>query len=93
MLTSDHLAFGVDLRVDVALDTGAFKATIAMAEIDVHVEAIDANVTDAVRIAAEKCAERLGELGYDVTPADVLGALETGVEPSQRAGVLAHACN
>ena len=81
METLDHLALQLDLRVDAAPDGAAFKATIALEDVDLSVEAIAVDVGEAMRTAAQRCAERLGELGYAVTTADVLGALEETMEP------------
>ena len=81
METVDHLALQLDLRVDAAPGGGAFKATIALQDVDLSVEAVAVDVGEAMRSAAERCAERLGELGYAVTTADVLGALEETLEP------------
>ena len=79
--TTDHLALQLDLRVDAAPGTGAFKATIELRELDLSVEAVAVDLGEAMRSAAESCAKRLDELGYAVTPADVLGALEETLEP------------
>jgi hypothetical protein len=81
METTEHLALQLDLRVDAAPGGGAFKATIALQEIDLSVEAVAVDLTEAMQSAAKRCAERLGELGYPVTCADVLGALEETLEP------------
>lgn len=81
METTDHLALQLDLRVDAAQGSGAFKATIELREIDVVVEAVAPDVGEAMRSAAERCAERLGELGYSVSSADVLAALEGSLGP------------
>ncbi len=81
METVEHLDLQLDLRVDAAPGGGAFKATIALQQIDLSVEAIAVDLGEAMRSAADRCAERLGELGYAVTSADVLGALEETLEP------------
>ena len=86
METVDHLALQLDLRVDAAPGGGAFKATIALQEIDLNVEAVAVDLGEAMRSAAQRCAERLGELGYAVTCADVLGALEETLEPLEGSG-------
>jgi hypothetical protein len=84
METTDHLALQLDLRVDAAPGSGAFRATIELRELEVVVEAVAHDLGEAMQSAAERCAERLGELGYAVTPADVLGALEHAPSPVDR---------
>lgn len=89
----DHLALQLDLRVDAAAGSGAFKATIELRELDLSVEAIALDLGEAMRSAAERCAQRLDELGYAVTPADVLGALEETLEPIAPSPQLAYLQN
>jgi hypothetical protein len=79
--TAEHLDLQLDLRVDASPGSGVFKAIIELREIDLLVEATALDVSDAMRTAAERCADRLCELGYAVTPADVLAALVDTREP------------
>jgi hypothetical protein len=86
--TTDHLALILDLQVEArgASAPGgqcAFKATIEVREVNLCVGSIDADLTEAIRGAAQLSAERLCELGYAVTAADVLGALHDSSEHEQ----------
>lgn len=74
----------LQLRLRLAADpaAGAYEVTIALSEIDVVVEVLDVDLRRAVRTAADKCAARLRELGYVVTSAEVLGALEEAITES-----------
>jgi hypothetical protein len=76
----DDLSLQLYLRVDAASGNRAFKVTLEIGQIDLVVEVIELDLANAVRAAADRCAERLRGRGYAVTAEHVLGALETTVE-------------
>ncbi len=80
---ADPQSLQLCLRLAAAPGNGAYKVTIELAEIDLVVEAIDLDLRGAIRTAATRCAKQLGELGYAVTPSEVIGALEDALESSQ----------
>ena len=73
---TDHVALELDLTVDSTPGQDGFRATIEVPGLRLSVEAVEPDLMVAMTRAAERCADRLGELGFSVTAADVLGALE-----------------
>ena len=73
---ADHVDLQIGLQLDAAPDSSEFRVTIELGELDLAVQVIEADLGDALRGAAERCASRLRERGYDISPAMVLGALE-----------------
>jgi hypothetical protein len=82
---SDAQSLQLKLRLVAEPDTGAFAVTIEFCEIDVAVEVLDVDLRRAIRTAAGRCAERLRDHGYAVTPGDVIRALEDALESSELA--------
>ena len=62
------------LKLAAAPGNAAYKVTIELFEIDLVVESVDLHLRGAVRAAADRCAQRLRERGYEVTSADVKSA-------------------
>jgi len=81
--TSDAHSFELKLRIAADPACGAYQVSIELADVNVVVEAIDVDLRRAVRTAADRCAEGLRELGYAVTPAEVIAALEEALENSE----------
>jgi hypothetical protein len=82
---SDAQSLQLKLRLAAVPDTGAFAVTIEFCEIDVAVEVLDVDLRRAIRTAASRCAERLRDEGYSVTPGDVIRALEDALNCSELA--------
>ncbi len=82
---SDAKSLQLKLRLAAEPDMGAFVVTIELLEIDIVVEVLDVDLRRAIRTAADRCAERLRDQGYAVTPGDVIGALEDALECSELA--------
>jgi|HubBroStandDraft_6_1064221.scaffolds.fasta_scaffold612611_2 hypothetical protein len=81
--TSDAQSFHLKLRLASDPATGGYEVSIELAEVDVLVEVVDADLRRAVRTAAERCAARLRDHGYAVTTGEVIGALEDALESSE----------
>jgi hypothetical protein len=79
---SDGQSLQLKLRLAVDPETGGYVVTIEFSEIDVLVEVLDVDLRRAIRTAADRCAERLRDKSYTVTPADVIRALEDALESS-----------
>ena len=79
---SDAQSLQLKLRLADEPDTGAFAVTIEFFEIDVSVEVLDIDLRRAIRTAAGRCARRLCDHGYAVTPADVIRAFEDALDSS-----------
>jgi hypothetical protein len=80
---SDAQSLQLRLRLAADPDTGAYAVTIEFSEIDVAVEVLDIDLRRAIRTAADRCAQRLRDQGYAVTPGDVIHALEGALESSE----------
>lgn len=80
---SDSQSLQLKLRLAAEPDTGGFAVTIEFFEIDVSVEVLDIDLRRAIRTAAGRCAQRLCDHGYAVTPADVIRAFEDALESSE----------
>jgi hypothetical protein len=85
----------LELRLCFASDpgTGAFEVTLEFREIEVKVEVVDVDLRRAIRTAADRCAEKLRDEGFQVTPDDVIGALEDALEHSEFANRLSKQLN
>jgi hypothetical protein len=90
---SDAQSLQVKLRLAAEPDTGAFAVTIEFCEVDVVVEVLDCDLRRAIRTAADRCAERLRDRGYAVTPGDVIRALDEALKRSELVKRLSQAAN
>jgi hypothetical protein len=72
----DHESLQLCLRLAAAPDHGAYKVTLELSEIDLVVEAVDANLRSAIEGAAARCAARLRKRGYSVTMFEIVRALD-----------------
>lgn len=80
---SDHQTEALSLSLRVAAvgeDRKAFSVTILLPEVRVTVQVVRHTLREAVGTAAIECAEKLVELGYDMTPQGVIAALEEALE-------------
>jgi hypothetical protein len=87
----DHVDLQIGLQLDAAPDNSEFRVTIELGDVDIAVQVIEADLGDALRGAAERCADQLRERGYDISAAAVLGALEDSYDlpaPTARAAEL-----
>ena len=81
--TEDSQALQLKLRLASDPTTGAYEVSIELTEVDVSVEVLDIDLRRAIRTAAERCADRLRDKGYAVTPTEVIGALEDALDHSE----------
>jgi hypothetical protein len=80
---SEAQSLQLKLRLAADPDTGAYEVTIEFCDIDLVIQVFDVDLRRAMRTAAGRCADRLGERGYAVTPADVIAALVDALESSE----------
>jgi hypothetical protein len=76
----DTTSLQLSLRLAKDPDVPTYEVRIALSEVDVLVEVLDVDLRRALVTAANRCSERLRERGYDVSPNDVIGALEEALE-------------
>lgn len=65
-----------------------YEVRIAFSEVDILVEVLDVDLRRALITAAKRCSDRLRERGYDVSPTEVIVALEEALESP---GIAEHA--
>jgi hypothetical protein len=77
-MDSTSLQLSLRLAKDPSVET--YEVRIALSEVDVLVEVLDVDLRRALVTAANLCSDRLRERGYDVTPGEVIGALEQALD-------------
>lgn len=75
--------FQLKLRLAADAATGAYEVTIELLDVGVRVDTVDVDLRRALRTAADRCAERLSDMGYAVTSNDVIGALEEALDDAE----------
>lgn len=80
----------LQLRFGLAISSNrdAYRITVDMPEIGLHIEVIDVQLKAAIIHAVDNCVARLTELRYQVTAGQMMFCLEAALDKTQRAGVL-----
>jgi hypothetical protein len=77
---SEGQALQLKLRLAGDPATGAYHVSIELLEVGVVVDVLDVDLRRAIRTAADRCADELGDRGYIVTSGEVIRALEDALE-------------